>query len=134
MGIFSGEGKQHSPGAVDSLIGEKAKFKGEIITAGSISVNGEFEGKLTSQGEVILGSTSKVSGTIQGSAVVVSGKVEGNIIAAQHLEITKSGKVNGDLTGGRIVIEEGSSYRGRVKVQAPGEEETGTPETPAAVD
>ncbi len=126
MGMFSGEGKPHNPGAVDSLIGEKAKFKGEITTSGSISINGEFEGKLVSQGEVILGSNSKVSGTVQGGTVVVSGKVEGNIIAAQHLEITKSGKVNGDLTGGRIIIEDGASYRGRVKVQAPGETETET--------
>jgi cytoskeletal protein CcmA (bactofilin family) len=125
MGIFKGEKKANSHGAVDSIVGEKAKFKGEIISSGAISVNGEFEGKLFADGEVMIARGSKVTGDVRAGSVVVSGKVNGNIAASQSLEITKSGKVHGDLTGGRIVIEEGSSYRGKVSVEAQevGEEE-----------
>ena len=72
--------------------------------------------------EIIVGRNSKVTGGIDGGTVVVSGKVEGNISATQNLEITKSGRVHGDLSGGRIVIEEGASYRGKVSVQATEEE------------
>jgi cytoskeletal protein CcmA (bactofilin family) len=121
MGIFSAENKPHTPGAVDTIIGEKAKFKGEVTSSGSLSINGEFDGKLVAQGEVIIGTASKVTGTVHAGSVVVSGKVEGNITATHSLEITKSGKVQGDLTGGRIVIEDGASYRGRVQVTAEGE-------------
>jgi cytoskeletal protein CcmA (bactofilin family) len=49
--------------------------------------------------------------------------VDGNITAVHTLEITRSGRVHGDLTGGKIVIEEGSSYRGKVKVETGREEE-----------
>lgn len=118
MGLFggdSGENVQH--GAVDTIIGEKAKLKGEIQSSGSISVNGEFEGKLETKGDLIIGRGSKVVGSVAGGSVVVSGKVDGNIVASSNLEITKSGKVHGDLVGGRIVIEEGASYRGKVSVQ-----------------
>ncbi|MEA3493966.1 MAG: polymer-forming cytoskeletal protein [Candidatus Margulisiibacteriota bacterium] len=117
MGMFGGEKKSVIHGAVDSVIGERAKFKGELVTPGAVSVNGGFEGKLSSEGEVIIGRGSKILGDVEGSHVVVSGKVNGNITALQSLEITKSGRVNGDLTGGRISIEEGSSYRGRVRVE-----------------
>jgi cytoskeletal protein CcmA (bactofilin family) len=117
MGMFSGSEKSISAGAVDSLIGEKAKFKGEIESSGSISVNGEFEGTITAQGEVILGVSSKIVGTVKAGNVVISGQVDGNVSATHSLEITKSGKVNGDLSGGRIIIDEGSSYHGRVQVQ-----------------
>ena len=117
MGMFGGEKKSVMHGAIDSVIGEKARFKGELTTPGAVSVNGEFEGKLSSEGEVIIGRGSKITGDVAGAHVVVSGKVNGNIVAAQSLEITKSGRVNGDLTGGRIIIEEGSSYRGRVRVE-----------------
>lgn len=123
MGIFGREKKPVIRGAVDSLIGEKAKFKGELISSESVSVNGEFEGKLSAEGEVIITRGSKVAGNIQGGNVIISGKVDGNITASQTLEITKSGKVHGDLVGGRIIIEEGSSYRGRVRVETEGAEE-----------
>jgi cytoskeletal protein CcmA (bactofilin family) len=118
MGMLGGEKKALTQGAVDSVIGEKAKFKGELMTEGAVSVNGAFEGKLSAGGEIILSRGSKVMGDVEGGSVVVSGKVDGNISAANGLEITKTGRVNGDLAGGKITIEEGSSYHGRVKVNA----------------
>ncbi|MBU1027291.1 MAG: polymer-forming cytoskeletal protein [Candidatus Margulisbacteria bacterium] len=120
MGLFNIEKNIAASGAVDSIIGEKAKLKGELFSRGSISVNGEFEGKLAADGEVLVAAGSMVIGDIYAGSVVVSGKVDGNIAASQTLEITKKGRVNGDLIGGRIVIEEGSFYCGRVKVEGKG--------------
>lgn len=123
MGIFGKGKKSSSEGVVDSIIGEKARFKGELISKESVSVNGEFEGKISAKAEVIIARGSKVTGNVEGGSVIVSGRVNGNIAAAQSLEITKTGRVNGDLVGGKIIIEEGSSYRGRVKVEGKAEEE-----------
>ncbi len=131
MGIFGKEKISSSGGVVDSIVGEKAKFKGELISKESVIVNGEFEGKISAKAEVIIARGSKVLGDIEGGSVVVSGKVNGNISAAQSLEITKTGRVHGDLVGGKIIIEEGSSYRGKVKVEGKAEaeeEETGVEE------
>lgn len=118
MGIFGGEKKPMDHGAVDSIVGGKAKFRGELVSTGPVSINGQFEGKIESSGEVMVAKGSKITGDVKATNVIVSGKVEGNIVAAQTLEITKSGRVHGDLTGGRIIIEEGSSYHGRVKVES----------------
>ncbi|MBN2057754.1 MAG: polymer-forming cytoskeletal protein [Candidatus Saganbacteria bacterium] len=118
MGIFGGEVKQSASGSpVDTIIGQKAKFKGEINTSGTLSISGEFEGRLVSSNEVIIGKGSKVTGNVAGGSVIVSGHVSGNITALGSLEITKSGRVHGDLAGGRIVIEEGAAYRGKVSVE-----------------
>ncbi len=125
MGLFGGENNETvHHGAVDTLIGEKAKFKGEMSSSGSINVSGEFEGKMDVKGELIIARGSKVTGSVAGGSVIVSGKVEGNIQAGVSLEITKSGKVHGDLVGGRIVIEDGASYRGKVTVRQGAEDET----------
>lgn len=117
MGIFGGEKKGNGHGAVDSVLGEKAKFKGELISAGAVSISGEFEGKIASEDEVIICRGSHIVGDVSGGNVVISGRVDGNITALHGLEITKSGRVHGDLTGGKIIIEDGSSYRGKVKVE-----------------
>ena len=122
MGVFSGDKSSISSGAVDSVIGEKAKLKGELTTSGAVSVNGEFEGKLSSGGEVIISRGAKIVGDIEAINAVVSGKVDGNISATQSLEITKNGRVNGNLSGGKIIIEEGASYNGKVSVNSPTED------------
>jgi len=118
MGIFSAEKKLGESAAVDTIFGSKARFKGELISAGSVNINGEFEGRIESKGEVIISRGSKIVGDVVAANITVSGKVEGNISASQILEITRSGRVNGDLSGGKVIIEEGSTYRGRVNVNA----------------
>lgn len=122
MAMF-GEKKPVDQGAFDSIIGEKAKFKGELKTSGAVRINGEFEGKLSADGEVIISRGSKIVGDVQGGKVVVSGWVDGNIVSSHSLEITKSGKVHGDLTGGCIVVEEGAAYHGKVKIGKKAEKE-----------
>jgi cytoskeletal protein CcmA (bactofilin family) len=120
MGLFGSvpAGSKRIPifEGVDSVIGHKAKFKGELHSTGSINVVGELEGKVRADGEVIISAGGKVNGEINAGNVVVSGLVEGNITAIETLEITKTGRVHGDLIGGKILIHEGSSYHGRVKV------------------
>lgn len=118
MKIFGTEKKSEAHGAFDSIIGEKAKFKGELKTSGAVRVNGEFEGKLSAEGEVIVSRGSRIVGDVQGGRVVISGRVDGNITSSQSLEVTKSGRVHGDLMGGCIIIEEGASYHGKVKVES----------------
>lgn len=121
MAIFNKKsGSEAKRGAIqegmDSLIGQKAKFRGELTTKGSINISGDFEGSIRAEGEVVISGGGKITGEVFGGNVVVSGLVQGDITASQVLEITRSGRVHGDLTGGRIIIEEGSSYQGKVKV------------------
>ena len=120
MAIFqSSKSKQPAISeGIDSVIGKRAKFQGELHSSGSVNVAGHFEGKLRVEGEIVLSQGGKVSGEIQGGSVIISGTVEGNITAKDTLEITKTGRVHGDLLGGRIIIDEGSSYQGRVKVHS----------------
>jgi len=121
MGIFDKAGSKRIASimteGVNSVVGEKSTFKGEFTTAGSIHINGEFEGKISVGGEVIVSSAARVMGEVEGNSVVISGRVDGNVRARETLEITKSGRVNGDLTAQRINIEDGAIYHGRVSVQ-----------------
>ena len=120
MGIFDKAGSKRIGlvmEGVNSVVGEKSAFKGEFTTAGSFHINGEFEGKISVGGEVIVSSAARVLGEIDGGTIVISGRVDGNVRAKETLEITKSGRVNGDLTAQRINIEDGASYHGRVSVQ-----------------
>lgn len=121
MGIFNNMGGKNLAAMREgfgSVIGENAKMKGEFSTTGSVNINGEFEGSIKANGEIVVSPGGKVTGEVEGNSIIISGKVDGNIRVKETLEIAKTGKVNGDLAGARIIIEEGSSYHGRVAVEA----------------
>jgi len=102
---------------INSLIGEGTIFKGEINTSGSLRVAGEVVGKIQAKGDVFVSENGKVQGNIFADRVVVAGEVEGNIKSRNGLEITKTGRVDGEVVCDKLLIEEGSVYQGRVKVQ-----------------
>ena len=127
MGMFNNVGGKSLAAmreGIGSVIGENAKFKGEFTTAGSVNIDGEFEGSIKAGREIVVSPAGKVTGEVEGSSIIISGRVDGNIRARETLEIAKTGQVNGDLSGARIVIEEGSSYHGRVTVAGAGAAET----------
>ncbi len=121
MSMFS-KGKSIDHGVINSIIGHDAIVKGEIVTKGAIRVDGEFEGRISAQGDIFLGEGGKVVGNLNGSRIVVSGEVNGNIISTNGLEITRSGRVYGDVTGDKLVIDEGAVYKGRVTMERKGTE------------
>ncbi|MCX5750215.1 MAG: polymer-forming cytoskeletal protein [Candidatus Saganbacteria bacterium] len=121
MNFFQKEGFS---GAIDTIIGEETFFKGEIKAKGPLRICGQVEGRINSESEVFLGEKSKVRGDIHGGRVVVSGEVFGNIIATSGLEILKHGKVHGDITADKLTMEEGTTYKGKVRVGTVSENST----------
>ncbi|KAF0134966.1 MAG: cell shape determination protein CcmA [Candidatus Saganbacteria bacterium] len=101
---------------INSIIGEGTTIKGEINCPGSLQLEGEVVGSIKAVGDIFIAGKGKVAGDLKGARVVVSGIVEGNIIAEKGLEILKTGKVNGEITCDKLLIEEGSSYQGKVNV------------------
>ena len=101
---------------VTTIIGKDTEFKGTMHSQGSIRIEGKLEGEINSQGEVYIGEESKVKANIFGKNVIIAGEVVGNIEAVNGLEICSSGRVYGNISGDRLVIEEGSVYKGKVNM------------------
>ena len=118
MALFARKRKPVDYGVISSVIGHDAQVRGEIVTKGSVRVDGEFEGKVTAKGDIFVGEKSRVVGNMVGGRIVVSGEINGNIMATDGLEITRSGKVYGDITGDKLLIDEGAIYKGKVNMEA----------------
>lgn len=108
--------KKFNSDIVNTVIGSETEFKGDIQSQGSVRLDGKMEGTITAQGEIIIGETARLKGNIVGKRVLVSGEVIGNIEAITGLEITHSGRVFGDISGGRLLIDEGAVYKGKVNM------------------
>ena len=107
--------KKVAPVNSASIITPGTSIKGEIRCEGNILLNGEFEGTVISQSEVVVGKSGRVSGEIQAQKLLVSGEFRGNFIG-EVIDIMPYGKVYGDVKVNNIIIEPNAVFEGETKI------------------
>ncbi|SFV58688.1 Protein of unknown function, DUF583 superfamily [hydrothermal vent metagenome] len=98
-----------------SIITPGTSIKGEIRCEGNILLNGEFEGAIISQAEVVVGKSGRVIGEIQAAKLLVSGEFRGDF-TGEVIDIMPYGKVYGDVKVNNIVIEPNAVFEGETKI------------------
>ncbi|MBN2325204.1 MAG: polymer-forming cytoskeletal protein [Spirochaetes bacterium] len=103
---------------LNSKIGEDSIFEGKFYIAGSLQIDGRFEGEIKTQDQLIVGETGKVKTDIFARRVVVGGTVIGNIEAGEEVLLLSTGRVLGNIKAPRVNIEEGVVVKGEISVDA----------------
>lgn len=99
---------------VDASMQGTITFKDPV----NLRINGSFEGKLDTRGNLTIGENAKVKASIHGDRIVVAGKVTGDIQATQVLSIIAPAVVRGHITTPRLVVNEGAFIEGQVTMLA----------------
>ncbi len=123
-----------TPSSAQSRIGKSAKFKGDICSDEDLVIDGQVEGGIDiSQNTLVIGSTGLVKANVQARSLVIQGELAGKAQVSERTHITATGRLNGDLVTGRIVIEDGGTFRGTSDVRPvkPVSAPKPVPETPA---
>lgn len=97
---------------IDTVIAEDIEFRGTLKFKNSLKIKGKFEGKIISDGQLIIGRESTTSADINAAIVSVSGTVNGKIKASKKIEMFKKSKVHADILSPDIVMESGSVFNG----------------------
>ncbi|MDD5226501.1 MAG: polymer-forming cytoskeletal protein [Candidatus Omnitrophica bacterium] len=95
---------------VDASMQGTITFKDPV----NLRINGSFEGKLDTRGNLTIGENAKVSANIHGDSIVIAGKVSGDVIATRSLSILGTATLKGNLTTPRLSIGEGAILQGLV--------------------
>ncbi|CAA6806339.1 MAG: Unknown protein [uncultured Sulfurovum sp.] len=115
MALFGRKKRKQTPINSASIITPGTSIQGEIRCEGNILLNGEFEGSIISQGEVVVGKSGRVSGDIQSAKLLVSGEFRGNF-TGEVIDIMPYGKVYGDVRVNNIIIEPNAVFEGETKI------------------
>jgi len=99
--------------SADTVIGSAVKVKGDLISKGNISIHGSVDGQVTTDGDVLVGDSAKLSAALTAQNAQISGTVRGNITVSGLLKITNSGIVNGDISAQILEIEPGAQFIGK---------------------
>lgn len=98
---------------VDASMQGTISFKDPV----NLRINGSFEGKLDTRGNLTIGENAKVTANIHGDNIVVAGKVSGDVIAVRSLSLLGSATLKGNITTPRLSIAEGAVLQGLVSMQ-----------------
>lgn len=98
---------------IETLIGESTHLTGNIISSGSIKIEGEFIGDIETKGDIIISQTGSVKGNISCANITVGGMQNGNVVSSGLLHITAAGKIMGDIETINLMVEDGGVINGK---------------------
>ena len=100
-----------------SLITLDARFKGDLETKSDIRIDGEFEGRLSSEARVVIGEKGTVKGEIFCNEAEVYGSiVEGTVYVGDLLSIKSGASVQGKVYYKHLQIDLDAKINGQCQM------------------
>ncbi len=88
------------------------EITGDVNSSGDIRLDGMLKGNLKTKGKVVIGSTGRVTGTIECKNSDIFGYVEGKIYVGELLSLKNTANVKGDIITNKLAIEPGCKFSG----------------------
>jgi len=100
--------------SLDTKVGSAILITGRIEGDGNVVVEGRVEGAINIKGDLQIDPAGVVKSSVQARNIYVMGLLVGDATAGEKLELAPGGRMIGDARTPRILINEGSAFRGNV--------------------
>ena len=136
---FKNTSRSPEPADVNAVcrISEGTSVKGEINSRNDLRIDGEVDGKIISEGRVVVGEKAFIKGAILCNDLDLWGAVDGDIFVKQLLSVKSTASVSGNIHVRKLQVEIGAAINGTCKMISDSdfEESAGTaPSQPAEVE
>jgi len=102
---------------VETIVGKGTCLKGVITAKGSVRIDGQLDGELEAEGDVVVGPTGILKANIKARKATLAGAVHGNVNVNDKLELLPTAKLVGDVNVGSIIIGEGALFQGACEMK-----------------
>jgi len=116
--------------AAETVIGSTIVIDGELSSEEDISIQGKVMGKVKTTADLFVDESGTIEATVDTRSIDIEGTVIGNVRASDKYELKAGGRVTGDVFAPRVVIADGSRFRGSIDMGDGGPsvaKETGKP-------
>lgn len=105
---------------VTTLLGEGARFEGNLAFDGVVRIDGHFKGKLDAKNAtLIIGETGRVEAEGQLGQFMLAGQFAGTLQVAGVTRILARAAFDGQLETGSLITEEGARINAQVSMPRP---------------
>ena len=91
-----------------------ASLQGNLVfkDAVNLHINGHFEGRLETKGDLLIGEHAVVKANIFGERIAIAGKVSGDVTALSEIRLTPTARVTGNIQSPVFTLERGGIFHG----------------------
>jgi len=100
-----------------SIVAKDLTIAGDLQAEGVIRIEGRVVGNVHAGDQVLLSEGGIVEGDIIAREAVIGGRVHGSITGGERVELQTSAIVHGDIVTRRLLIQEGGSVNGSMKME-----------------
>ena len=97
-----------------ALLGKGARFEGKLTFEGTVEIQGEFYGEISSSGHLVVAKDAKIEGTVEVASALISGQLKGNIKTSGTLDLRSTAHVTGEIDVADLTVEKGAFFQGQV--------------------
>jgi len=105
------------PLGFETIIGVHTALKGDLHSAANARIDGDFEGSIHIEGNLMVGETAHVTANIEARNLAIAGVVHGNL-TGNKIQIQRTGRVWGDVNASALVMEDGAFIEGKIAMDA----------------
>ncbi len=104
-------GRGKNGNAVPTIIAENSSLKGDVVSAGTLHVDGTIDGDVNCD-ELIVGLKGAINGSVNAQSIYLYGSLNGEVCADSFF-IAQTAHLMGDIRHNSIAIEPGAYIEGR---------------------
>lgn len=99
---------------VHKILEVDASLQGNLVFKDPVNlqINGSFEGKLETKGDLLIGEHAVVRADIIGERITIAGNVTGDVSALSEIRLTPTARLFGNIKAPTFVMEKGSVFQG----------------------
>jgi len=105
--------RKSTTGEFKGFLDHGTSLTGELRFSGTLRVDGEIHGSITTDNLLIIGGKGTVHADIKAGEVQVFGAVFGNVESERKIEVFPTGTLRGDVRTPQLIIDEGGTFEGR---------------------
>jgi len=120
--IFSDSAADNSSGELNAFLGTGTSFTGHLNFEGSVRIDGNFQGTISSPGTLILGREAVFKGEIDVTSLNANGTIVGTVRATRHIHLHENAVVDGLLVTPALGMDEGAVINGTIEMNRGGQQ------------
>ena len=91
--------------SINTIIGKGSAISGNMKVNGFIRIDGDIDGSLETDGNVIVGENARIRGDLTAKSVIIGGIIKGNIKAHESVKLLADAAVIGDVISRKVQVD-----------------------------
>ncbi len=91
--------------SINTIIGKGSAISGNMKVNGFIRIDGDIDGNLETDGNVLVGENARIRGDLSAKSVIIGGIIKGNIKANESVKILSEAAVIGDVISRKVQVD-----------------------------